>query len=394
MPGIYIHIPFCKQACNYCNFHFSTSLKLKDGFISALVKEIELVSRNSPKEIISTLYFGGGTPSILSPADLQTIFDVLQLHFVFTADIEITLEANPDDISDEKLQVWKAIGINRLSVGIQSFSDDELQWMNRAHTASESLICIDKIKAAGFTNFSVDLIYGSPLLSGAVWKKNVQTVIEKNIPHISCYALTVEPKTALDKMIALHKKAPVDAERQAQQFLLLINWMQQAGYEHYEISNFAKPGLRSKHNSSYWSQTPEGGGEKYYGFGPSAHSYYPAEKLSSSQDMDIPVTVRRWNVANNALYIQSLQKNTIPFEEEILTGTQQLNEYIMTALRTIEGIDIKYISTNFGEEKSNKVITASRKYESTGKLKIESDKIILTREGKLFADGIAADLFF
>jgi len=394
LPGIYIHIPFCKQACNYCNFHFSTSLKLKDGFISALVKEIELVSRNSPKEIISTLYFGGGTPSILSPADLQTIFDVLQLHFVFTADIEITLEANPDDISDEKLQVWKAIGINRLSVGIQSFSDDELQWMNRAHTASESLICIDKIKAAGFTNFSVDLIYGSPLLSGAVWKKNVQTVIEKNIPHISCYALTVEPKTALDKMIALHKKAPVDAERQAQQFLLLINWMQQAGYEHYEISNFAKPGLRSKHNSSYWSQTPEGGGEKYYGFGPSAHSYYPAEKLSSSQDMDIPVTVRRWNVANNALYIQSLQKNTIPFEEEILTGTQQLNEYIMTALRTIEGIDIKYISTNFGEEKSNKVITASRKYESTGKLKIESDKIILTREGKLFADGIAADLFF
>jgi len=388
LPGIYIHIPFCKQACNYCNFHFSTSLKLKSEFIAALVKEIDLTSpyllqlademedieAQTNKEVISTLYFGGGTPSILSAADLQTIFETLQQHFVFADDIEITLEANPDDINAIKLQEWKAIGINRLSVGIQSFLDNELQWMNRAHTAAESLVCIDEIKAAGFTNFSVDLIYGSPLLNDADWKQNVQTVIEKNIPHISCYALTVEPKTALDKMIALHKKAPVDAERQAQQFLLLMEWMQQAGYEHYEISNFAKPGLRSKHNSSYWS------GEKYYGFGPSAHSFDGKS--------------RRWIIANNALYIQSLQKNSIPFEEEVLTATQKLNEYIMTALRTIEGIDTKYISANFGEEKSNKVIAISRKYESTGKLKIESDKIILTREGKLFADGIAADLFF
>jgi oxygen-independent coproporphyrinogen-3 oxidase len=337
--------------------------------------EINLpLSSSKEKEIIYTLYFGGGTPSILTTDDLKIIFTALQQRFVFADDIEITLEANPDDITDLKLLEWKHLGINRLSVGIQSFLNDELKWMNRAHTAAESLVCIDKIGAAGFTNFSVDLIYGSPLLSDDDWKKNVQTVIEKNIPHISCYALTVEPKTALDKMIALNKKAPVDAEKQAQQFLLLMNWMAAAGYEHYEISNFAKPGLRSKHNSSYWS------GSTYYGFGPSAHSFDGKS--------------RRWNIANNALYIQSLQKNIIPFEDEILTVTQQLNEYIMTSIRTMEGISLAFICTKFGKDKSDKVEAASRKYENTGKIKIETGQIILTKEGKLFADGIAADLFF
>jgi oxygen-independent coproporphyrinogen-3 oxidase len=381
LPGIYIHIPFCKQACNYCNFHFSTSLKLKNEFLLALVKEINLtppLKENdwmpAEREMISTLYFGGGTPSILDIDDLKMIFDTLHSRFVFANDIEITLEANPDDITDVKLKEWKAAGINRLSVGIQSFLEEELKWMNRAHNAAESLICIDNIKAAGFTNYSADLIYGSPLLNDDAWKKNVQTIIEKDIPHISCYALTVEPKTALDKMIALKKKAPVDAERQAQQFLLLMEWMAAAGYEHYEISNFAKQGSRSKHNSSYWS------GATYYGFGPSAHSFDGKR--------------RRWNVASNSLYIQSLKKNLLPFEEEILTGTQQLNEYIMTALRTMEGISTKHISTKFGEEKSEKIINASTKYKRTGKLRIENGKIILTAEGKLFADGIAADLFF
>jgi oxygen-independent coproporphyrinogen III oxidase len=410
LSGIYIHIPFCKQACNYCNFHFSTSLKQKDELLIALAKEIkpllsspggremekniEKISAEVDKEIINTLYFGGGTPSILSIDDLKIIFDALHKRFVFADDIEITLEANPDDITNLKLKEWKNIGINRLSVGIQSFIEDELTWMNRAHTAAESLLCIDKIIAAGFTNFSVDLIYGSPLLSDNDWKKNVQTVIEKNIPHISCYALTVEPKTALDKMIALKKKAPVDAEKQARQFLLLMDWMSEAGYEHYEISNFAKPGLRSKHNSSYWSQTPEGNGEKYYGFGPSAHSYFPFAPGESPQKGDSPYNIRRWNVANNASYIQSLQKNIIPFEEEILTETQQLNEYIMTALRTIEGVNINFIRTKFGEVAGGQIQTASSKYEETGKLKIENGKIVLTKEGKLFADGIAADLFF
>ena len=379
MPGIYIHIPFCKQACHYCNFHFSTSLGQKEKMLEAIIKEISLSQQMLPKEnteaeIISTLYFGGGTPSILNIDELKLIFAALHKRFVFDDDIEITLEANPDDITDLKLQEWRSVGVNRLSVGIQSFLEEELIWMNRAHSAADSITCIDLIKEAGFINFSVDLIYGSPILSDDDWKRNVDIVIAKNIPHISCYALTVEPKTALDKMIALHKKEPVDTEKQAQQFLLLMDWMEQAGYEHYEISNFAKPGLKSKHNSSYWL------GESYYAFGPAAHAFDGKS--------------RRWNVANNSLYIQSLQQNIISFEEEVLTETQQLNEYIMTSLRTIEGLDLEYVSKKFGVEKSNKIQIASSKYASTKKLKIENRRIILTKEGKLFADGIAADLFF
>jgi oxygen-independent coproporphyrinogen III oxidase len=377
LPGIYIHIPFCKQACHYCNFHFSTSMGQKEKMIEAIVTEINLnhILQNEgiEKEIVSTLYFGGGTPSILNIDDLKIIFDTLNKRFVFADDVEITLEANPDDITEMKLQEWKNLGINRLSVGIQSFLEEELVWMNRTHNAAESLLCIDKISQAGFINFSVDLIYGSPLLSDEDWKRNVDIVIEKNIPHISCYALTVEPKTALDKMIAQHKKENVDAEKQARQFLLLMDWMEQAGYEHYEISNFAKPGLRSKHNSSYWS------GEPYYAFGPAAHAFDGQR--------------RRWNVANNSLYIQSLQNNIIPFEEEVLTQTQQLNEYIMTSLRTMEGLDLDYVNTIFGEAESSRIKVAGGKYESTGKLKTVNGKLILTKEGKLFADGIAADLF-
>ena len=382
LPGIYIHIPFCKQACHYCNFHFSTSLGQKENMIKAIAKEIavsppllpeEKDDANREQEIISTLYFGGGSPSILNIDELKSIFDALHKRFVFADDIEITLEANPDDITDIKLKEWKTLGVNRLSVGIQSFVEAELVWMNRAHNAAESLSCIDKINQAGFTNYSVDLIYGSPLLSDEDWKRNVDIVNEKNIPHISCYALTVEPKTALDKMIAQHKKENVDAEKQARQFLLLMDWMEQAGYEHYEISNFAKPGLRSKHNSSYWS------GEPYYAFGPAAHAFDGKR--------------RRWNVANNSLYIQSLQNHIIPFEEEVLTKTQQLNEYIMTSLRTMEGLYLDYVSKVFGEEERSRIKVAGSKYESIGKLKTVNSKLILTREGKLFADGIAADLF-
>ena len=387
MAGIYIHIPFCKQACNYCNFHFSTSLKLKEDLIAALILEISLAPNSSSnqivfspftnieenKEEIETIYFGGGTPSILDIKDIELIINALRNKFTFNDTIEITLEANPDDINPQKLTHWKQVGINRLSVGIQSFIEDELLWMNRAHTAKESLQCIDEIIGAGFTNFSVDLIYGSPLLSNEDWKKNVAIIIEKNIPHISCYALTVEPKTALDKMINQHKKAPVDAEKQAEQFILLMNWMQQAGYEHYEISNFSKPGMRSKHNSSYWL------GKNYYGFGPSAHAFDGKK--------------RQWNIANNALYIQSLKNGIIPFEEEFLTITQQLNEYIMISLRTVEGINLTLVKAKFGQAACNKLQTDSRKWEVGGKLILTDEKLFLTNEGKLFADGIAADLF-
>ncbi len=377
MSGIYIHIPFCKQACHYCNFHFSTSLQLKEELIAALVKEIQLTPSNAVntgKELCETIYFGGGTPSILSIDDLLIIMDALNTKFLIAQDAEITLEANPDDITTNKLKLWKQAGINRFSVGIQSFLETELLWMNRAHTASESMRCIDAIKEAGFTNYSIDLIYGSPLLSNEDWMKNVQTVIEKDIPHISCYALTVEPKTALEKMIALHKKAPVDAEKQANQFLLLMDWMDQAGYEHYEISNYAKPGMRSRHNSSYWQ------GKHYYGFGPSAHAY--------------DGKTRKWNISNNAMYIQALKKNTIPFEKEQLTALQQLNEYIMTALRTIEGIDLEKVKTGYGKKFSEELSIAGNKYIRTKRMENKNDRLILTKEGKLFADGIAADLFF
>ena len=387
MAGIYIHIPFCKQACNYCNFHFSTSLKLKEDLIAALILEISLAPNSSSnqivfspftnieenKEEIETIYFGGGTPSILDIKDIELIFNALRNKFTFNNTIEITIEANPDDINPQKLALWKEAGINRLSVGIQSFIDEELLWMNRAHTAEESLQCIDEILAAGFTNFSVDLIYGSPLLNNKDWEKNVRTIIEKNITHISCYALTVEPKTALDKMINQNKKAPVDSEKQAEQFLLLMSWMQEAGYEHYEISNFAKPGMRSKHNSSYWL------GKNYYGFGPSAHAFDGKR--------------RQWNIANNALYIQSLKNGIIPFEEELLTVTQQLNEYIMISLRTIEGINLDIVTAKFGQDAGNKLKKESKKWELSGKLISSNEKLFLTNEGKLFADGIAADLF-
>ena len=378
MAGIYIHIPFCKQACNYCNFHFSTSLQLKDELIAAMIKEIHLVTENanhsSEKELCETIYFGGGTPSLLSIKELNNILATLFSKFEIAKDAEITLEANPDDITAEKLQLWKKAGINRLSVGVQSFLDQELVWMNRAHSSADSLRCIDEIKNAGFSDYSIDLIYGSPLLNNQDWLNTIDTVINKNIPHISCYALTVEPKTALHKMIAQNKKESVDAEKQAEQFVLLMNQMEQAGYEHYEISNFSKPGRRSKHNSSYWQ------GKKYYGFGPAAHSYDGIK--------------RKWNVSNNALYIQSLKKNSIPSEEETLTSTQSINEYIMTSLRTIEGLDLEKINSLFGTNHVNQLLNASKKYIQSEKIIQQNNRLILTRQGKLFADGIAADLFF
>jgi oxygen-independent coproporphyrinogen-3 oxidase len=378
LAGIYIHIPFCKQACNYCNFHFSTSLQLKDELIAAMIKEIHLVTEkanhSSEKELCETIYFGGGTPSLLSIKELNNILASLFSKFEIAKDAEITLEANPDDITAEKLQLWKKAGINRLSVGVQSFLDQELVWMNRAHSSADSLRCIDEIKNAGFSDYSIDLIYGSPLLNNQDWLNTIDTVINKNIPHISCYALTVEPKTALHKMIAQNKKESIDAEKQAEQFVLLMNQMEQAGYEHYEISNFSKPGRRSKHNSSYWQ------GKKYYGFGPAAHSYDGIK--------------RKWNVSNNALYIQSLKKNSIPSEEETLTSTQSINEYIMTSLRTIEGLDLEKINSLFGTNYINQLLNASKKYIQSEKIIQQNNRLILTKQGKLFADGIAADLFF
>jgi oxygen-independent coproporphyrinogen III oxidase len=374
LAGIYIHIPFCKQACNYCNFHFSVSLTNKEKIIAALLKEILLSNNFIETKNIETIYFGGGTPSLLSKDELNIVVATIREKFIVADDVEITLEANPDDINKQVLADWKSIGINRLSVGLQSFDEAELTWMNRAHNASQSLLCIDEIQAAGFTNFSVDLIYGSPLQSDETLKNNFDIIAQKNIPHISCYALTVENGTVLNKQIKENKSPDVDTERQAAQFKLLLSMMEANGYEQYEISNFSKKNYRSKHNSSYWQSKP------YFGFGPSAHSFDGKNK-------------RRWNVANNSLYIQSIEKNIIPYEEEILTTSQQINEYIMTSLRTVEGIDLQKVAIDFGKHEMERIVSAAKKYLTDNKIIISEKSILLTKKGKFFADGIAADLF-
>ncbi|MEO6290011.1 MAG: radical SAM family heme chaperone HemW [Ginsengibacter sp.] len=375
MAGIYIHIPFCRQACHYCNFHFSTSFTLKDEMIEALKKEIFLSKDDNYRnqEIIETIYFGGGTPSLLDKRAIEDLLSAIKNNFTINPRAEITFEANPDDINSENLKTWKEAGINRLSIGIQSFIERDLEWMNRIHSAADAEACIFKVKDAGFGNFSVDLIYGIPSLSKDEWRGNVQKIINLGAPHVACYALTVEHGTALEKMINLKKKANVDLDEQAKQFLLLVEWMQDAGYEHYEISNFAKPGFRSRHNSSYWR------GNSYIGIGPSAHSYSGKS--------------RKWNIANNALYIQSIKQNVIPFEEEILTKTQRLNEYIMTSLRTMEGLDLRFIENNFSVRDSSRIENDAKIYINKNIMIVNNGNLILTEQGKLFADGIASDLF-
>jgi len=373
LAGIYIHIPFCKQACSYCNFHFSTSLSQKDAFINALKKEIKITANaTSTHKNIDTIYFGGGTPSILSKQAIQAILNAIYENFDVHTAAEITLEANPDDVNSSIVQDWLSIGINRLSLGIQSFNDAELTWMNRAHNALHALNSIDLIQQAGFTNFSVDLIYGSPLLSHEDLQKNIQYVLQKNIPHIACYALTVEEKTLLYKQIHKKKSLPIDETHQSEQFHIMVTMLEAAGYEQYEISNFAKPGYRSQHNSSYWK------GIAYWGFGPSAHSFDG-------------LAIRRWNVANNALYIQSIENNLIPFEEEILTPTQQLNEQIMIGLRTMEGISLKKLEDRFGTQQQ--LLAQAKNFIANGQIKVVDGHLMLSKEGKFFADGIAADLF-
>lgn len=374
MAGIYIHIPFCRQACHYCNFHFSTSLAAKNDFIAALLKEIVLQAGYLGQEQVDTIYFGGGTPSLLSAEEIRVVLHALQGSFHISTEAEVTLEANPDDLDAGKLNMLRAAGINRLSIGIQSFFEEDLRWMNRAHNAAQSIACIQQAQAAGFFNLTIDLIYGTPGLTDDKWQENVQKAIGFNIPHLSCYALTVEPKTALDHFIRSGQRTDVDPDQQAGQFLLLMDWMEAAGYEHYEISNFAKPGWRSKHNTSYWL------GKKYLGLGPSAHSFDGAS--------------RQWNVANNALYIQSLQQQVVPFEKEELTITQQLNEYIMTSLRTMEGLSINYIAHHFGKEAADTIMRSVNTYGKSGHVVWDGERLRLTKEGKLLADGIAAGLFF
>lgn len=393
MAGIYLHIPFCKQACHYCNFHFSTSLNRKNEFVAALLKEMAYQQDYIGAVAVETVYFGGGTPSLLTEDELRLILDNLRQLFVIEPAAEITLEANPDDITTvAKLNAWKKVGINRLSIGVQSFFEEDLRWMNRVHDAGQAANSIRMAQDQGLDNISIDLIYGGPTLPDDHWEKNVAQAVAWGIPHLSCYALTVEPRTALDTMIRRHAKEAVNPDHQARQFGLLMDWLAAAGYEHYEISNFSLPGRRSRHNSSYWQ------GKPYLGLGPSAHSYNG--------------TSRQWNISNNARYIDSLLSGQLPFEKEELTAVEQLNEYIMISLRTMEGCDLQVVAGRWGPEKAEELrrqaeqflhrelMTIARKPAMTyitvagGPEEPVVEKLVLTREGKLLADGIASELFF
>jgi oxygen-independent coproporphyrinogen-3 oxidase len=373
MAGIYIHIPFCKQACHYCDFHFSTSLQNKSSFLNALKKEIALRKKYLENETISTIYFGGGTPSLLSKIELMDIFDTLNQHFMIHPEAEITLEANPDDLTELKINELKDTPINRLSIGIQSFYDEDLKLMNRAHSSEEALKAVKVALENGFGNITIDLIYGIPTLTHHNWRNNLQIAFALNIKHISAYCLTVEPKTALAHQVKTGSVKNVDEQHSSEQFEIMLEAMHNNDFVQYEISNFCKEGAYSKHNSSYWLK------EKYLGLGPSAHSFNGSS--------------RQWNVSNNALYIQSLDKGELNFEKEELTINQCYNEYILTSLRTIWGIDLDYLEQAFGSRYLSFFITDAEPYIQSGHVLNEEKKIYLSDKGKLIADKISSDLF-
>jgi oxygen-independent coproporphyrinogen-3 oxidase len=372
LAGIYLHIPFCRQACTYCNFHFSTSLHYKPDLIGALLREMELEKDYLDGAPVHTVYFGGGTPSLLDGEDCRLLLEGLRRHFPVAPDAEVTLEANPDDIDEEKLRTWKSLGINRLSIGVQSFQEEELRWMNRAHNSRQALESLH-LAVKEFNNITMDLIYGSPFLSDEQWKEHVDLVTDMGISHLSCYALTVEEKTPLHKSIRNQRSLDVDPDKQARQFLMLMQWMREKGYEHYEVSNFAKPGYRSRHNSSYWK------GVSYLGLGPSAHAYNGKE--------------RRWNVANNTLYIAGMNKAIPNRESEVLSPTDVLNETVMISLRTREGLSLQNVEERWGKEERERIKREASKFLSAGLLVQDGHSLRLTDEGMLRADGIAAELF-
>jgi oxygen-independent coproporphyrinogen-3 oxidase len=372
MAGLYIHIPFCRKACNYCNFHFSTSLKQINEMVSSIAKEMEIRAKEIDEEI-NTIYFGGGTPSLLHISLLETLMNSARKHYNINDQAEITLEANPDDIDLEKAEAWKALGINRFSIGIQSFADENLKWMNRAHNAKQSITAIDIIKQTGFTNYSIDLIYGTPGQSMEGWVKDLRTAFELGVPHLSCYALTVEEKTALNSLIQRGELLGVNQDEQADRFETLMQLSADAGYHHYEISNFALPGYESKHNSAYWE------GVVYLGFGPSAHSFDGNK--------------RKWNISNNNAYIKSLTNHVLPHKEETLSKKDVLNEYIMTALRQSKGIEKKILLQKGGQTCLNEITNLIKPYLNTQKVVEDETGWRLTNHGKFFADGIAATLF-
>ncbi len=372
MSGIYIHIPFCKQACFYCDFHFSTSLKKKDELVNSLIHEIELRKDELNNDVIKTIYFGGGTPSMLSQAEIDAIIAAVYKNHTVVTHPEVTLEANPDDLTEEKILELAKSRINRLSIGIQSFLERDLKLMNRAHKAEEAKKSLS-LATQHFENISVDLIYGIPGLSNKEWKKNIENTLSFGIPHISSYALTVEPKTALASFIKKGIIDDVDDEQAQEQFHILLDELTKHNFIHYELSNFGKEGYFSKNNSSYWQ------GKSYLGIGPSAHSFDGKR--------------RGWNVRNNSKYIEAIKQEKLPIEREILTITDQYNEYIMTGLRTIWGISLEKVKNDFGTKYYDYLLLQSEKYRKEDLLYIEDEKLKTTKKGKFLSDGISADLF-
>ncbi|MEZ4797260.1 MAG: radical SAM family heme chaperone HemW [Flavobacteriaceae bacterium] len=393
MSGIYIHIPFCKQACYYCDFHFSISLKKKDELLQALAKELQIRKNELQSQTVETIYFGGGTPSLLTINELRLLIDEVYKHYNVSEHPEITLEANPDDLIEKKMspraqsrglfESYKNIGINRLSIGIQSFFDDDLQSMNRAHSSKEAKTCLE-VATRHFDNITIDLIYGIPNMSLEKWNENLQMAFQFDVNHISSYALTVEPKTALDSFIKKGTYPPIDEDLALKHFNHLIAETEKQGFVQYEISNFGKPDYFSIHNTSYWR------GKPYLGIGPSAHSFNGKK--------------RSWNVANNIKYIQSIQQNVLPFTVETLSQNDKFNEYIMTGLRTIWGISLDKIENDFGANYKEHLIKNAQKYINQKLLVVTSsdpdcesldciEKLQATQKGKFLIDGIASDLF-
>ncbi|MFK8054871.1 MAG: radical SAM family heme chaperone HemW [Saprospiraceae bacterium] len=371
MPGLYIHIPFCRKACNYCNFHFSTSIKGHQEMVDAIVSELRLRNDEMPTGPWSSIYFGGGTPSLLSPKQVTQILDAATALRPLVEAAEITLEANPDDLTEEVIAAFAETSINRFSIGIQSFLGEDLTYMNRAHDSAQAVACIPAAQVAGFDNLTIDMIYGTPGMSDEAWRQNLQQAIAFGTPHISSYALTVEPKTALAHQIKTGQSTPVDEAQSARQMEILIDTLEAAGYEHYEISNFAKPGWRAKHNSNYWL------GHPYLGVGPSAHSFDGSR-------------TRSWNVANNALYVKAITLGDLPIEREVLSDQDRYNELVLTRLRTTWGVKLSEVEALGFEAhflKEVKTFVERQLVEET------DGSYRLTRAGKLLADGVSGELF-
>jgi oxygen-independent coproporphyrinogen III oxidase len=373
MSALYIHIPFCKQACHYCDFHFSTKTENRLPMVQAIIKEIELQQHYLKSTNLTSIYFGGGTPSLLSERELQLIFESISKYFSWNLDTEITLEANPDDMTLEKIQIFKKNHINRLSIGIQSFDEAHLKYLNRSHSALEAEKCVRNAQNAGIENISVDLIYAIPAIDHEIWRNDLEKVCELGVSHISAYCLTIEPQTAFDSWLKKGKIKPIDDDFAAEQFEILLEQTQKSGFLQYEICSFCKDDKYSRHNSNYWKKGD------YLGVGASAHSYNG--------------TTRQYNISNNQKYIQKILENEIPCEIETLTWKNQVNEYIFTSLRTIWGCNLEFLQQFSEINFENEHQSIIKNYEKHGFLYQDAHILHLTQKGKLIADKISEDLF-